>query len=205
LDAPSTRFRVEPTESGLAVLIDHAEGGIAGGTVSVDRARFDVPASRNAFEIGLHGLSLDRLLRDYAMEGMTGTGTLAGMIPVTLSPEDGVTIDSGTVRAEGDGVLKVDWGSSRAPLVGQGEQVALMVRTLEDFHYSTLRGRIDRPREGELSFAVTLEGRNPAVMDGHPFRFNISLSGELEKVLAAIREGRRLGTSLLRGDFGGGP
>ncbi|MBE0531372.1 MAG: YdbH domain-containing protein [Rhodospirillales bacterium] len=204
LEEPSLRFRLEPAEAGTAVVIDRAEGRIAEGLVSVDGARFDAAQSTNAFRIAIRDLSLERLLGDYAMEGMTGTGTLNGVIPMTVSAA-GLAIESGIVEAEGGGVLKVAWGSSRDAMVQQGESVALMVQTLEDFHYSTLKAAIDRPADGSLSIKVAMEGHNPAVKNGHPFRFNISFGGNLESILAAVREGRRLGSSLFRGSLGGAP
>jgi hypothetical protein len=204
LEEPSLHFRLEPAETGTVLVIDRAEGRVAEGMVSVDGARFDAAQSTNAFRITIRDLSLERLLGDYAMEGMTGTGTLNGVIPVTVSAA-GLAIESGIVEAEGGGVLKVAWGSSRDAMVQQGESVALMVQTLEDFHYSTLRAISDRPADGSLSLKVTLEGHNPAVKNGHPFRFNISFGGNLESILAAVREGRRLGSSLFRGSLGGAP
>jgi hypothetical protein len=53
-----------------------------------------------------------------------------------------------------------------------------------------------------LTLAIGLEGANPAVLDGYPFRFNINLSGELAPILAAVREGRRIGAELLQGGLG---
>ncbi|HUX16510.1 MAG TPA: YdbH domain-containing protein [Phycisphaerae bacterium] len=204
LEEPSLRFRLEPAAAGTILVVDHAEGKIAEGTVHVDGARFDPSAARNAIAIGIDGLSLDRLLRDYAMEGLSGTGTLSGVIPMAFSAA-GVSIESGAMQAKGGGVLKVAWGSARDTLMRQGEQVALMVQALEDFHYSSLRITINRPSDGSLSLMVAMEGHNPAVKDGYPIRFNIALSGELEKILAAIREGGRLGTDLFRGSLGGAP
>jgi len=204
LEEPSLRFRLESQDTGVILVIERAEGRVAGGVVHVDGARFQPAAATHALEIGIDDLSLDRLLRDYAMEGMSGTGTLSGVVPLVFSAA-GLSIESGIVEAAGGGVLRVAWGAARDALMGQGEPVSLMVRTLEDFHYSTLRAVIDRPTDGSLSLRVALEGNNPAVKDGHPFRFNISLSGDLEEILEAVREGNRLGASLFDGSLGGAP
>ena len=64
---------------------------------------------------------------------------------------------------------------------------------------------IDKPAGGELSFAIGLDGANPAVLDGYPMRFNVTLQGRLEPILAAIREGRRLGGEMFWGGLGGAP
>jgi hypothetical protein len=112
---------------------------------------------------------------------------------------DGVAVRDGVLRSQGNGTLRVNWGDAREALLRQNENVALMVRTLEDFRYSLLEVQLSRPPDGSLSLRVRLEGHNPAVKDGHPFRFIIAFSGDLEEILAAVREGRRLGGALLKG------
>ena len=86
--------------------------------------------------------------------------------------------------------------------MNSGEQVALTVNALEDFRYDSLSIGIDQPEDGALTLAIGLEGANPAVLDGYPFRFNINLSGELAPILEAVREGRRIGAELLQGGLG---
>ena len=58
---------------------------------------------------------------------------------------------------------------------------------------------------GTLTLAIGLDGANPAVLDGYPFRFNVNLSGQLAPILAAVREGRRIGAELLHGGLGSRP
>jgi hypothetical protein len=72
-----------------------------------------------------------------------------------------------------------------------------MMRALENFQYKELKVTLNRPPDGELALGVVMEGRNPDVLDGYPFRFNINLTGDIEPLLAALQEGRRLTTELL--------
>jgi hypothetical protein len=51
---------------------------------------------------------------------------------------------------------------------------------------------------------VGLSGANPAVLDGYPFRFNVTLEGALAPILEAVRQGRQIGGGLIRGGIGGG-
>ncbi len=204
LEEPVVRFHTETSPEGPVVVVDRGEGRFAAGEVSIDGARWRLFADSNAVDIAIRRISLERLLRDYAMEGMSGTGTLSGHIPLKVSA-GGVTIDSGVLQAEDGGVLRVSWGGAGDVLLRQGEYVALMVRALQDFRFKVLRAQVDRPEEGELAAKVTLEGHNPSVRDGYPIRFNITLSGELEEILAAIREGDRLSSDLFSGALGGNP
>ncbi len=201
LDKPTLRFRLEAREGRSTVLIERAEGRLAGGLVYLDKERFDPSAKSNRFDIAVRSLSLERLLRDWAMEGLSGTGTISGSIPVVLMSK-GARIGPSTLAAEGGGVLRVNWGSARDALLRQGAEVALMARALEDFRYSSLRITVERPVEGSLSLKVAMDGHNPAVRDGHPIRFNIAFTGNLENILAAVAEGRRLGADLLQGGIG---
>ncbi len=40
-------------------------------------------------------------------------------------------------------------------------------------------------------------GQNPEVLDGHPFKFNINLTGNLDPILKAIAKGRNISSDLL--------
>jgi hypothetical protein len=120
---------------------------------------------------------------------------------VILSPT-GVVIDNGQLNAAGPGKVQVDFGSARSTLVGAGKEVELAVRTLEDFHYKTLSLAVNRPEGGELKLGIGLEGENPAVLDAHPFKFNIALSGRMEPILEAIRAGSAIGANFLQGTLG---
>jgi hypothetical protein len=183
------------------VRIHEFAGELAGGEIAIEDARWDSAARTNAFDVRVRDVAIDRLLRDWQVEGITGTGRLSGLIPVRIGPT-GLAVVAGRLDSAGAGSIQVDWGSAREMLVNAGEHVALTVNALEDFRYDSLSIGIDQPEDGALTLAIGLEGANPAVLDGYPFRFNINLSGELAPILAAVREGRRIGAELLQGGLG---
>lgn len=201
VESPRAHFTLAPGRRGALVRIHEGVAGLAGGEISVEEARWEPAAERNAAEIRVRGVDLARLLSEWQIEGIAGTGRLSGVIPVRLGPA-GLAIAEGRLEAAGPGVIRVDWGAARETLVNSGEQVALTVRALEDFHYEALTIGVERPADGSLTLAVGLEGASPEVLDGHPFRFNINLSGRLEPILAALREGRRIGAGLIGGGLG---
>jgi hypothetical protein len=195
------RFTILPRRRGVSVLLHDVMGEIAGGEIAVEDARWDSAAKTNAFDVQVRNVEIDRLLRDWQIEGISGTGRLSGVIPVRIGLA-GLAVVGGRLDSAGAGAIRVDWGSARETLVNAGEQVALTVNALEDFDYNSLSIGIDQPEDGALTLAIGLEGTNPAVLDGYPFRFNINLSGELAPILSAVREGRRIGGDLLHGGFG---
>ncbi|SDJ35978.1 intermembrane phospholipid transport protein YdbH family protein [Lutimaribacter saemankumensis] len=197
----TANFTIRSRE-GLPIFDLHSGSGtIAGGTVSLRDEAWDVSSDKNSFRVRVRNLNIETLLREWRVEGISGAGRLSGTIPVSIS-ERGLSIRGGRLEAAGPGVLRVDWGSARERLMRSGEQVALAVTALESFSYQALAIDISKPVGGELAFAISLDGANPSVLDGYPFRFNITLRGRLEPILDAVREGRRIGGSLFWGGFG---
>lgn len=196
------RFSIQPGRRGAGVRIARASAALAGGTVAFEDAVWNTGVATNALTLDLRGLSLGTLLADWRIEGVSGTGTLSGTLPLGIG-RAGIGIAGGRLVAEGPGIVRVDWGGARETLIAAGQQVELAVRALEDFHYQSLAIGVEQAPGGEMILAIRLEGANPAVLDGHPFDFNINLSGQLDRILAAVREGRRIGAGLLQGGLGG--
>ncbi len=199
LDDVFARFTIPRRSGGLTVELGEVGTSLAGGTIRVRDATYQNGAADLLVRVS--ALPLERLLREWQVEGLDGTGLISGTIPVAIRAK-GVGIGGGRLDGQQPGVIRVDFGSARNTLTSAGSQVELAVRTLEDFHYRELSIGVSKPMDGELSLAIGLDGNNPAVLEGHPFRFNINLSGRLEPILEAIQAGDRISADLLRGSLG---
>ena len=89
------------------------------------------------------------------------------------------------------------WAAAASALGGAGEQVALMLSALEDFRYDALSATLDVAGDGDAAVMIHMQGHNPAVLDGYPFAINTGLSGNLTKLLGALRQGAQLSTDLV--------
>ena len=192
----TVRFELDWPIAGPQIRLDLAEGRIAGGRVFVAAEHLAPLAERNQMTVRVEALSLAQLVQELEVEGVTAEGTLEGQVPVALGPE-GLSIDQGRLDAVETGSIKVQLGQTSDALASQGEQVALMVRALKDFQYDELSLTLRRPADGSPELGITMQGNNPDVLDGYPFRFNITLTGDLEPILTALQEGRRLTSELL--------
>jgi hypothetical protein len=65
----------------------------------------------------------------------------------------------------------------------------LMLQALENFVYDELTIDLEKPATDKLTVKLHLSGANPDVLEGHPFNFNINLTTDPTKLLAALREG----------------
>jgi hypothetical protein len=144
---------------------------------------------------------LERLLELFALEGVAGSGTVSGRIPLIIDDER-VRVEDALLAADGDGVLRFRSAAARRVLDAGGEQAQLLLQVLEDFHYQVLSLAIDHG-DGDAVMRLSTKGHNPAVKDGHPFVLNINLSGNLEQLLGVVLEGYRLSDRAIRATVGG--
>ncbi|MDX1402704.1 MAG: YdbH domain-containing protein, partial [Kiloniellales bacterium] len=129
--------------------------------------------------------------------GLAGEGVLGGTLPVVVSNE-GLEIKGGHLSATGPGRLSIRSPQAKAILAPYGEQAALLVDALEDFHYSELSLRLDKDVAQDMKAQVSLLGANPNVLEGHPFKLNITLESNIAKISAALFAGYRAAQAALR-------
>ncbi len=203
LDEPILRFRFENAGDGggARLFIERATAGFAGGRLSVADTVIGTAAKRIA--VKLSGIDLGKLMDLLGVEGVSGSGTLSGVIPLEFSG-DTVLVTGGLLETEGGGVLRFRSEAAKRALAAGGEQVELLLGLLEDFRYRRLSLAFDKAATGEATIRLGTEGHNPAVRDGYPFVLNVNLSANLDRVLATILEGYRLSNRAIRATMGPG-
>jgi hypothetical protein len=195
------RLRLVQTKAGrVAVRIERLDAQTLGGAVIISDAVIEPAAKRHAINVQLSNLDLEALLRQIDLEGLSGTGRLSGMLPLAI--EDGaVSIQDGGLAAQGGGVIRYRSDTAQEALKRGGEQVDLMMRALRDFRYDEFSTGVDMTEAGYVRLRLTMQGYNPAVLEGYPFRFNITLEGNAKPFLEALTESGRITGRLLSRDW----
>lgn len=183
-EAPGSRLR-----------LDRLSAAFAGGRLLVDDALL-FPHGRNRIVFRFEDVDVERLFAIASLEGVSGTGRLAGSVPVTV--EDGaVAIDDGALEST-NGVLRIDSKQAARLLAGGGQSIDLLLRVLRDFHYERLVVQMKKALGGSASVTVRLQGSNPAVLEGYPFRINLNVSGDLDRLVGSLLEVARLSDRAVR-------
>jgi hypothetical protein len=166
--------------------LDRASSELLGGKVQVTPGEWQLADMPLRVPLELSGIELAKLMQVYPAEGLAGSGLLQGTVPIRIGP-DGVSIDSGQVQAVAPGgMLKLP--ADRLKGVAQGNQaMALVVRAMENFHYSVLNSTIDYAQDGTLMLGLRLEGSSPDVRDGHPIVLNINLEEDIPALLTSLQ------------------
>ena len=192
----SVLFRVRPGDTPRLAI---EKGGLAvsGGRLTVHDAVIDPAATRQGVDLVVDGLDLAELFRGLEIEGLSATGSIAGLLPIAFT--DGrVTIANGRLDALGPGMVRYRSEEAAQVLGSAGKSAELLIQALQNFQYDELSMTVDKPEAGDARLALKLLGRNPDVLDGYPFRLNVNLETDVDKILSALIEANRLSNEVIR-------
>lgn len=173
-----------PTQGVLQ--LQHAEAALMGGKLQLAPGQWSMTSEPLLFPIQVQGLELEQLFILYPTEGLAGTGTLDGDLPLQISNQ-GVTIEQGQLSARAPGG-KLQFHSERIRALGRSNPaMQLVTQSLEDFRFTTLGSQVNYDQQGKLALAIRLEGQNPAIEQGRPIHFNINLEEDIPTLLASLQ------------------
>jgi hypothetical protein len=177
--------------------IDKGSFSLAGGSLELANITLG-QGQAVAGELGIRGLDLATLLGVIDVDGLSGSGTIDGRIPVRVD-DSGVAILAGRLGSKGPGIVR--YTGTALPDTGGGanDSIKLVRQALSDFHYTEMTLTLDRGTGGDGSLLVNLKGSNPVVLDNHPFVFNIKLETNFDKLATILLSGYAAAEGLMRG------
>jgi hypothetical protein len=173
------RYRVKP---GGAIAIKSASWKFAGGELTT-AGEIDPQSSNQETSLLVKGVNLAQLFDLVNLEGLSGTGTLDGELPIALVGDE-IEIRNAVLRSNGEtGVIQYRPDSGTANIAAADDQFATTLEVLENFHYERLELEINGPALGEVAIQIRLAGVNPDYKDGYPVDFNLSVDSRLSDLL----------------------
>ncbi|NMM44049.1 hypothetical protein HH303_06145 [Rhodospirillaceae bacterium KN72] len=188
------RFSVAP--DGTAS-IDTFTLALFSGELALVGGRFDPAGPSLDGTVRVRRMDLSQSLAALSVQGVSGTGMVSGAIPIHVSANDAV-IKAGTLAAEGDGALSIDNDTVNQALASDQQAVQLLVDVLKDFQYDELGAELDLPPNGDGRIGLRLSGRNPAVLDGHPFKLNVNIESDFHNLFDILKQILSLSGKLAR-------
>jgi hypothetical protein len=193
-------FRIE---RGFQLVIESARLALADGEVSLPTVAFDLADPQAELVLTVTNVDLGKLLQLAQVEGLDGTGTLAGRIPVSIARHS-ITIHQAALAADGPGMLRYVPTQSATALLGSSESVDMALQALSNFQYKELTLTLDREPGGDTVALLHVKGQNPDFYGGYPVELNLNVSGKLDQILDRSLEGYRIPETIRErlGDFG---
>ncbi|OEY65361.1 intermembrane phospholipid transport protein YdbH family protein [Marinobacter sp. X15-166B] len=167
--------------------LQKATAAALGGQLTISADTWDLADPPVTLPVELTRLSLAQLLTVYPTEGLAGTGTLSGTLPLLFDPATGVQVQQGRIDALAPGG-RLQLSAERLQTLARGNETMRLVATaMENFHYSVMGSGIDYDRDGNLTLSMHLEGHNPELQDGHPVVLNINLQENIPALLTSLQ------------------
>ncbi|SFE69293.1 YdbH domain-containing protein [Nitrosomonas sp. Nm166] len=193
-------YQIEDGES-PRIILEKAQFSMMDGVVSLAPTVINPASARSEILIHIDNLNLTTFFDLIQVKGLTGSGHLDGDIPIILEEGNQVTIKNGRLAAKAPGILRLKLEKASQLLASAGEEINLLLKALQDFHYTELTLNLDKSVTHDLIVKLSLLGKNPEVKKGRSFRLNIKLETDIDKILETINQGYNLSHEILRGSL----
>ncbi len=125
--------------------------------------------------VDVQQVSVDALLQTLTGSRVTATGTFSGSIPLVINRDGTYSLGKGGLKADGAGTIQM----SPEAIPGDNQQVALVRDILSNLQYSLLSVNVENSKANQMTVKLSVEGKNPDVLDGRAVKLNINLTGDL--------------------------
>ncbi len=164
------------------IAIESASWEFAGGTLTT-AGTIDPQAPKPELTVLAKGLDLATLLTFVNLEGLSGSGTLDGEIPIIRKGGE-TRIRKAQFHSVGTGdVIRYRPEASVASVGVTDSQFAMVLAVLENFHYERIDIELDGDPLGKAAVEIHLKGSNPDYKDGHPVELNLPVEAPFSSLL----------------------
>ena len=190
------------------VKVESADWPIGNGSFSLDPFIWKYAAPENRVIMRVKDVSLGDFLNDIGNKKVQATGNVVGVFPIVIRGIE-VLIEKGEVSVPEGGLIKYDPGPN-VPSYSQEEAIAVLRQqrageyaflaqdALREFRYRELSASLDGPLDGDVEIGLIFDGSNAKVLNQQPFRFDISVRGELFNIARSFNSNAQVKSEILR-------
>ncbi|NTU53408.1 MAG: hypothetical protein HGA97_06870 [Chlorobiaceae bacterium] len=151
--------------------------GLLDGSVSIDRADYDLRSRSAETEIALQGIPIQKLIDLQGTSAkLAATGTLKAKIPIKIDG-NAFSIPKGALDAEHEGLIVYSSSPEERAIAGAG--MRLTYEALGNFNYTELLSTIVMTPDGDSQITVQLKGRNPDFQNNREVHLNLNIEQNL--------------------------
>ncbi|MCH8538866.1 MAG: YdbH domain-containing protein, partial [Alkalimonas sp.] len=156
------------------------------GRVRLPQQSYDLSQSEWTLLLQIEQLDLQQLLTQHPTSDLTGQGLINGQLPLVVSSK-GIEVVQGQLKAVEPGG-KLSYRSPQAQgMAASNPGMSMIITALDDFHYTVLNTEVSYTPDGKLILALQLQGRNPALEQGRPVHFNITLEEDIPALITSLQ------------------
>ncbi len=190
------------------VQVFSADWPIGNGWFSLDPFTWNYGAEENRVTMRVKNVALGDFLNDLGNRKVQATGNVVGEFPIVVRGIE-VLIEEGFLSVPDGGVITYDPGPN-VPNYSESEAIAVLRQrrtdeyaslaqdALRKFRYKELSATIDGPLEGDVEIGMIFDGSNAKVLNRQPFRFDISVKGELFNIARSFNSNAQVKAEIMR-------
>jgi hypothetical protein len=188
---PITNIKAEVTLDvvELAARVDALSGAVLGGRFSIDPFTYSADAERNNLQVRIEHIQPQFMVDLAEFEQLKITGTMSGMLPVTLLGT-AVRIDNGRMSNDPPGGVIRYKGAATA--AGANAQLSVVTGALSNFVYDSLTADVDYTENGDLKLGMRLKGINPDRDPTQPIILNLNVDNNIPQMLRSLQAVRSI-------------
>lgn len=169
-------------ESGGRLGIEVLKIPFAQGELSMVPSVWTFGADEQNLRFEARDIALESLVETLKIPDLEATGTVSGDFPVAINGAS-VKIINAKLLADATGGRLAYVGAATEGAGQANENVEMAFEALKDFRFSVLELGLDGDVADRMTVTLKLFGRNPKVVGGGEFDFNISIDSQLQELI----------------------
>lgn len=180
------------------VRLEDARWPFAGGMIRLEPAVFNFGPVENRIIANAVEWDLAKIVELFKVPDTRIQGIVNGSFPVVFSTGS-ARIDNAVLEASDEGGV-IQYEAETTDAASQSnENAKLLFDALKDFRYRVLRIGLDGDVAGTMMLTLNVEGLNPEVLSGAPFKLNIGIESELAELLNTLNRPKAEIDAVIRG------
>jgi hypothetical protein len=187
----SAKSHISLIQQTFSVTLDNVSGDVFGGSFKIPQMQWP-PDANKALMLHLDGIDLAEVVALEQQQGITVTGKLSGLLPITIDASKGtkmkdmkVTINEGDLHNISDGKIQVKDNPLVAQLKESRTDLKLAFDALDNLHYHSLKSLVTMTDDGQMLLETKINGVNPDL--DNEVNLNLGLDYDLLGLLESLR------------------
>lgn len=194
---PIEDIEVEYTLDALtrSVRVSRASASLMGGKMLAESFDYEPDAESTTVRVVVESIQLPFIARMIDFEAVSLSGSVSGLLPVTLSGET-LTVAGGKLQSDPPGgAIRYSSGEDSGEVTSN---IGIVMRSLSNFEYESLTSDVDYDQNGDLKLKMRLTGTNPDVDPLQPVILNLGLENNIPEMLESLQVTRAVEDVLRR-------
>jgi hypothetical protein len=186
----------EADAAGQAVTVTDLSMSVLGGKILADPFRYRLKEESNDIVLRPQSIQLQFMVDLAEFEDVEMSGSISGVIPVTVSGKT-ITVAGGRLESDAPGGV-IHYRAGAAAEAVSNEGINVVTRALGNFQFDSLTSDVDYTEAGDLKLQMRMSGINPDMDANQPVILNLGVENNIPQLLRSLQATRAIEDLLQR-------